>query len=167
MKIIKIIPLGMILFLTSCVKNEMKISRTDKTIVSELVEQSPIYITKKDDGSMAVNENNRIGNTDWVFSIERDLPLGSILPEVQRLKTKKYKQGMHPDSKKMYFIYLDTILNKPAYLRVDRFDFVTNLPLNDSVIKFKKNLAVEQFIQEMVKITSTDTVTEALKILVY
>ena len=67
MKIIKFIPLGIVLFLTSCVKNEMKISRADQTIVSELIEQSPIYITKKDDGSMKVNENNRIGNTDWVL----------------------------------------------------------------------------------------------------
>lgn len=167
MKVNKLIAIVSILFLVSCSKNEMKISRADKTVVAELVEQSPIYITKNDDGSFEVNENNRIGSTDWVFSIESNLPLSSIVPDVQRLKEKKYKDGMHPDSKKMYFIYLDTISKKPAYLPIDGFDFVTTESPNDSVLKFKKETSVEQFIQEMVKITTNDTVTEAVKIFVY
>ena len=167
MKINNLIPILSILFLVSCSKNEMKISRADKTIVSELIEQSPIYITKSENGSSEINENNRIGNTDWVFSVESSLPIASVLPEVQRLKEKKYAEGMHPDSKKIYFIYLDTVSNKPAYLPIDGFDFVMNQTSTESDLKFQKEITVEKFIQEMLKVTTSDTLTQKAKIFVY
>lgn len=167
MKIIKISPLLTILFLVSCNQNEMKISRTDKTIVSELIEQSPIYITKNKDGTFEVNENNRIGNTDWVFSIESNLPIGDILPDIQRLITKKYAAGMHPDHKKVYFIYLDTISNKPAYLPIDGLEFITEKPTDSLSLSFDKNISTEKFIQKMVKITSADTLAQKTKVFIY
>lgn len=167
MKIIKFLPLLSILFLVSCNKNEMKISRADKTIVSELIEQSPIYITKNEDGSFEINENNRIGNTDWVFSIESNLPLGDVLPDVQRLIAKKYAEGMHSDNKKVYFIYLDTILNKPAYLPIDGLEFISEKPSDSISLRFDKNISTEHFIQEMVKVTTKDTLAQKTRVFIY
>ena len=167
MKIIKFFPLTMILLLASCGKNEMKISRADKTIVPELIKQSPIYITKDEAGSTSINENNTIGNTDWVFSVESNLPIGEILPDVQRLIAKKYAEGMHSDNKKVYFLYIDTVANKTAYLPIDGLEFITEKPTDSLTLRFDKNISTEKFIQEMVKITTADTLAQKTKVFIY
>jgi len=167
MKINKFLPLIFLFILVSCNKKEMKISRTDKTIVSELMEQSPIYITKAKDGSALLNEKNRIGNTDWVFSISNDLPMESILVDLQRLIVKKYTKGMHPDSKKVYLLYLDTLNKQPAYLPIDHLDFISGKPKTKTDLSFDKSISVEYFIQEMVKKTTKDTVVAKTPIYFY
>ena len=157
----------MLLFLASCNNNEMKISRADKTIVSESMDQSPIYITKNSDGTINLNEKNRIGNTDWIFSIESSLPIGAVLPDVQRLITKKYTKGMHPDSKQVYFLYLDTVANQMAYLPINGFEFVTDKPIDSVSIHFEKNISTEKFIQELVKVATADTLAPKIPVYIY
>lgn len=167
MKIINFLALGSLLVLVSCSKNEMKISRADKTIVSESMDQSPIYITKNEDGTINLNEKNRIGNTDWVFSIESSLPIGSVLPDVQRLIIKKYTKGMHPDSKQVYFLYLDTVSNQMAYLPINGFEFFSEKPTQLNELSFDKNISTEKFIQELTKVATADTLAPKIPVYIY
>lgn len=167
MKIIKILPILSTLFLASCAKNEMKISRADKSIVTELIEQSPIYITKTNEGNFDINENNRIGNTDWVFSIESSLPISKLVPDVQRLINKKYADGMHPDSKKVYFLYMDSIKNQIAYLPINQLEFLSEKSERQKVLSFDKNITTEKFIQEMVNVTTNDSLQPKIQVYFY
>src|SRR5690606_4884262 len=88
-----------------CNKNEMKISRSDSSVITEITDFSPVYITKDLTGKVAYNKNNLIGNTHWIISADRDLTLSEITFYLNELTLKKYKKdAMHPDSKQMFFV---------------------------------------------------------------
>lgn len=106
----------MIMVLSACSKNEMKMARNAVSIHTSLKAQSPIYIQKKA-GQVQMNESNRIGNTDWVLSVDRDLTVGEIAPFLQKLVLKKYdKDGMHTDHKSIFWVYSDTLHQQNAYV---------------------------------------------------
>src|SRR5690606_35539655 len=101
----------------SCNKKEMEISRSDYSIITEMHDFSPAYITN-DKGKVTMNKNNLIGNTHWIVLAERDLLLSEIAPFLQELTNKKHKKGgMHEDHKDIYFIYSDTVHAQNAYVK--------------------------------------------------
>ncbi len=104
--------------LSGCVQKEMKVARSNERIITELTDQSPIYITNEKDEAR-LNENNRIGNTHWVLSVDRSLTLKQILPHLKKIIAKKYAKGdMHEDTKGIYFIYSDTLHKHNAYVKM-------------------------------------------------
>lgn len=163
MKIKSLILLLCVIFV-SCEKKEMKISKADATIESQVLDQSPIYITKAIDGTVKMNEKNRIGNTNWVFSIENNLKVGDVLPMVQKMIRKKYDSGMHEDSKKVYFLYLDTIAEKMAYLPVHNFEFEFNVKNQSNSFSREEN--IEAFVQKMVNEMQVNSQVKENKILI-
>src|SRR5690606_21968230 len=103
----------------SCNQKEMKISRSDFSVQIEMIDFSPVYISKNDKGKVEINKNNLIGNTHWVISADRDLTLNEIAPFLQQLTEKKYnKGGLQPDTKDIYMVYSDTIHKQNAYVTV-------------------------------------------------
>ena len=101
-----------------CTQKEMKVARSNESIITTLTDQSPIYITNEK-GTAHLNESNRIGNTDWVLSVDRSLNLEQILPHLKKIMAKKYaKEGMHEDTKGIYFIYSDTLHKRNAYVKM-------------------------------------------------
>lgn len=109
---------GMIL-LASCQQKEMKISRSDFSVVTEMTDFSPAYILKNDDGKIEIQKNSLIGNTHWVLSVDRDLTMNEVAPFLHELTEKKHKVGgMHEDTKDIYFVYSDTVHKQNAYVKV-------------------------------------------------
>lgn len=112
----RILILLMAIGMIACGQKEMKVARNHQTVVSELDDQSPIYINRVD-GKVVMNDHNRIGNTDWVLSVDRSLSVKEILPFLEQLMRKKYDpDGMHADHRMMYFVYSDTLHQKNAYV---------------------------------------------------
>ena len=119
---------GAILF-ASCQQKEMKISRSDFSVQTEMTDFSPVYISKNDKGKVTINKNNLIGNTHWVISVDRDLSLNEIAPFLQELTEKKHKKGgMHPDTKDIYFVYSDTIHKQNAYVELPFKEIYIDVP---------------------------------------
>lgn len=109
---------GAILFI-SCQQKEMKISRSNFSVETQITDFSPIYISKNDKGKVTINKNNLIGNTHWIISVDRDLKLQEIAPFLQEITVKKYqKEGMHKDTKTIYFVYSDTLHKQNAYVKM-------------------------------------------------
>ena len=107
------------LFLISCNQKEMKISRSDYSVVTELHDISPAYIDKDKNGNAVMNKNNLIGNTHWVLSVNRDISLAELSVFLKELTDKKHqKEGMHPDDKDIYFIYSDTLNQQNAFVKL-------------------------------------------------
>lgn len=107
------------IFLTSCQQKEMKISRSNFSVETQITDFSPVYISKNDKGKVTINKNNLIGNTHWVVSVDRDLKLQEIAPFLQEITVKKYqKEGMHKDTKTIYFVYSDTLHKQNAYVKM-------------------------------------------------
>lgn len=109
---------GAILF-ASCQQKEMKISRSNFSVVTEMTDFSPAYIIKNEEGKVEINKNNLIGNTHWVLSVDRDLTLNEVAPFLHDLTEKKHKVGgMHEDTKDIYMVYSDTIHKQNTYVKV-------------------------------------------------
>lgn len=109
---------GAILF-ASCQQKEMKISRSDFSVVTEMTDFSPAYIIKNEEGKVEIKKNSLIGNTHWVLSVDRDLTLNEVAPFLQELTAKKHKKGgMHEDTKDIYMVYSDTVHKQNACVKM-------------------------------------------------
>jgi len=160
------------LILISCNKNEMKISRSDYSIQTDIHDFSPAYITQ-DKGKVEMNKNNLIGNTHWILLVERNLNLENIASFLQELTEKKHKKGgMHEDTKNLYFIYSDTLHKNNAYVQLpfrkvilkeaentENVTYLSNSDLVDSLIvtgekklSFDKSMNIETFINILIKL---------------
>lgn len=107
------------IFMTSCSQKEMKISRSDYSVETEIDDFSPAYILKNDEGETELLQNSLIGNTNWVLSVERDLTLSEVAPFLQEMTEKKFqKDGVHEDTKDIYFVYSDTLHQQNAYVKL-------------------------------------------------
>ena len=109
---------GAILF-ASCQQKEMKISRSDFSVVTKMTDFSPAYIIKNEEGKVEIKKNSLIGNTHWLLSVDRDLTMNEVAPFLHDLTEKKHKVGgMHEDTKDIYFVYSDTVHKQNAYVKV-------------------------------------------------
>ena len=76
--------------LFSCEGNkDILLPKADKTIVSDVQEHSPIYIFFKVEGKDTiadVNRKNSIVSTNWIFNIDKRLPLRLVIPELIKLQ---------------------------------------------------------------------------------
>src|SRR5690606_15222261 len=107
------------IFMTSCSQKEMKISRSDYSVETEIDDFSPAYILKNDEGETELLQNSLIGNANWVLSVESDLTLSEVAPFLQELTEKKFqKDGVHEDTKDIYFVYSDTLHQQNAYVKL-------------------------------------------------
>lgn len=108
-----------VILLASCQQKEMKISRSDFSVVTEMTDFSPAYILKNEEGTVEIKKNSLIGNTHWVLSVDRDLTMNEVAPFLQELTKKKHKKGgMHEDTKDIYFVYSDTVHKQNAYVKM-------------------------------------------------
>lgn len=110
-KLLFVLPF-LFLFL-SCDKKEMKLARAGYSVEESVEDHSAIYIEFAEDGTHPqLNDNNRIGGTNFIFHIERELNAKEVLELVAEVKSKKYdKTNMHTDDKDVFYSYADT-LNK-------------------------------------------------------
>jgi hypothetical protein len=93
----------------SCVnKEDILLPKLDTTIVSNIGDQSPIYIffrTKGKDTLVEVNRKKSIITTNWIFNIDKRLPLRIVIPEVMKLQDKKRKEKAHKnESRELLFV---------------------------------------------------------------
>lgn len=133
---------GAILF-ASCQQKEMKISRSDFSVVSEITDISPAYIIVNEKGNTELKKNSLIGNTHWVLSVDRDLSLKEIGPFLQELTQKKHKKGgMHEDSKDIYFVYSDTVHKQNAYVKLPFREVILEKPSENELNKRPYNFVI-------------------------
>lgn len=140
------------LLLNACNQKEMKISRAAYSVQTEMTDFSPAYISKNNEGIAELNKNNLIGNTHWILSVDRDLELNQIAPFLKELTDKKYqKDGMHPDSKAIYFVYSDTLNKQNAYVKLPFKQFNLEKPSENDHTFFDKKMNVEKFVNRLIE----------------
>ena len=116
----KIIFLGITLFLIGCQK-KVELVQAAGTIDSTIVDHSPVYIffeTKGTDTLAEVNRKNTIGTTNWVFNIDKRLPLKLVIPEIIKLQEKRRGPQMHENKAATdYYSYMDNVQKTLAFMQ--------------------------------------------------
>ncbi|PRZ21657.1 hypothetical protein [Flavobacterium granuli] len=140
----KYLSLAIVFLLFSCGnKEDILLAKSDRTVVSEVVDHSPIYIffrTKDKDTLAEVNRNNSIITTNWILNIDKRLPLRIVIPEVIKLQEKKRKEKAHKNEKaENYYAYADSIGKNLAFIPFTNVYYKTGKPKFGVVIFFDKN----------------------------
>lgn len=131
------------LLLLSCEGNkEIQLPKANKTIVADVQEHSPIYIFFKVEGKdtiAEVNRKNSISSTNWIFNIDKRLPLRLVVPELIKLQAKK-EGSMHKNElSKNYFSYANDVKKTMAFMPFTMVKFTLGKPKAGAVVYFTKN----------------------------
>ncbi len=140
----KYFSLVILFVLFSCGNREdILLPKSNVTIVSNVVDHSPIYIffrTKENDTLAEVNRKNSIISTNWILNIDKRLPLRLVIPQVMKLQEKKRNEVAHKNElAENYYSYADSIGKNMAFLPFTKVYYKMGKAHNDGVkIYFKK-----------------------------
>jgi biopolymer transport protein ExbD len=115
----KIIVALFLISLFSCGKKEIQLPQLNETKVVDVKDHSPIYMffeTNGKDTLIDVNRSNSISSTNWLFNIDKRLPLKLVIPEIQKLQVKKEKSSHKKEGSENYFTYMDSKKKTLAFL---------------------------------------------------
>jgi hypothetical protein len=123
-------------------KEAVLLPKSNVTIVSDVVDHSPIYIffrTKGKDTIAEVNRKNSIISTNWILNIDKRLPLRLVIPEVMKLQEKKRNEVAHKNElAENYYSYADSIGKKIAFLPFTKVYYKMAKPKSSFVVFFSK-----------------------------
>lgn len=134
-----------LLFFFSCGKQEdVLLPKSNVTLVSNVEDHSPIYIFFRVNGKdtlAEVNRKNSIISTNWIFNIDKRLPLRLVIPEVMKLQDKKRKEVAHKnENAENYYSYADSIGKNLAFLPFTEVYYEIKKPFSFySFLYFKKD----------------------------
>ena len=132
-----------ILLFSCATKEDVLLPKSNTSIVKDVQDLSPIYIFFKIEGKDTiadVNRKNSIISTNWIFNIDKRLPLKLVIPEVMKLQEKKRAEKAHKNEKaENYYSYADSVGKNLAFLPFTKVYYAMEKPTNgDLVITFKK-----------------------------
>lgn len=109
-----------LLFFSCGKKEDVLLPKSNITIVKDVQDLSPIYIFFKTEGKDTIAEVNRkssIISTNWIFNIDKRLPLKLVIPEVIKLQEKKRADSAHKnENAENYYSYADSLGKNLAFV---------------------------------------------------
>ncbi|QSW89538.1 hypothetical protein J0383_01680 [Flavobacterium endoglycinae] len=140
----KYLSLLIICLLFSCAKKEdVLLPKSNISIVKYVQDHSPIYLFFKVDGKDTIADLNRksaIISTNWIFNIDKRLPLKLVIPEVIKMQEKKRNEKMHQNEEsENYYSYADSVGKNLAFLPFTKVFYKMDRPERGNfVVYFKK-----------------------------
>lgn len=131
--------------LFSCGEKELvQLPKSNVTIVEKVNDLTPVYIFFKIEGKDTiadVNRKNTIISTNWVFNIDKRLPLKLVIPQVMKLQEKKRKDSDYKNElAQNYYTYMDSVKKNLAFISFEKVYYKMEKPNSlDSFLKFRKN----------------------------
>uniref|UniRef100_UPI00404927F5 hypothetical protein n=1 Tax=Flavobacterium sp. TaxID=239 RepID=UPI00404927F5 len=122
----KISLLVVLFFVISCKNEDVQLAKTNVSITKEITDYSPIYMffeVNQKDTLVRVNKNNSISTTNWVFNIDKRLPLHLVIPEVIKLQEKKKNSSHKKEGAINVISYADSIGKNLAFLPFTDVDY--------------------------------------------
>lgn len=139
----KYLSVAIVFLLFSCGnKEDILLPKSNKTVVSDVLDHSPIYVffrTKGKDTLAEVNRKNSIITTNWIFNIDKRLPLRIVIPEVMKLQEKKREEKAHKNEKaENFYAYADSIGKNMAFIPFTKVYYKIDKPLNEGLVFYFK-----------------------------
>ena len=127
----KIVFLVVVILSFSCQNKEVLLPMAAETVVADVKDHSPIYMFFKIEGKdtlIDVNRKNSISSTNWLFNIDKRLPLKLLIPEIIKLQAKKEGSMHKSETSENYFTYTDTVKKTMAFLPFTNINYVLKIP---------------------------------------
>lgn len=120
------------ILMISCGDNkEVLLPVAKETIIADVKDHSPIYFffkLEEKDTIVEVNRNNSISSTNWLFNIDKRLPLRKVILEIKKLQTKKDKSAHKSTTSENYFTYTDTVKKNLAFMPFTKIHYKLEKP---------------------------------------
>ena len=167
----------LILVLFSCGKKEsVLLPKSNRTIVAKVQDYSPIYLFFKTNGNdtlVEVNRKNAISSTNWIFHIDKRLPLRLVVPEIIKLQAKKEGSAHKSETSENYYSYSDSLHKNLAFIPFTKINYqltssnigalvliskngfsldVLKKTKANTSLKFDKNMSFEKYLQYKIAI---------------
>ena len=127
-----------ILLMISCQK-ELELVKANRTIDSTVVDHSPVYIfldAKGKDTLAEVNRKNTIGTTNWIFNVDKRLPLKVAIPEIIQLQERRDKAQFHKNEEAgNFYSYTDSVQKTLAFMPFKEINYTYNSYFSTIYIK--------------------------------
>lgn len=124
-------------------KEAVLLPKSDRTVVKSITDVSPVYVffrAKGKDTLAEVNRKNTIISTNWIFNIDKRLPLRIVIPEIIKLQDKKRKEKAHKNEKAQnYYAYADSIGKNLAFFPFTNHYYKLEKPKSATVLFFTKH----------------------------
>jgi len=170
MKLIKLILLCLLFF--SCAKKEIQIPLIAAEGIQEIKNFSEVWMffEIKDNDTLAVlNRTNTIISTNWVYNIDKKLPLKKVVPLLKEMKY-KHKNGMHADKKTLdFFSYSNTSTKMLSFIEFTQVKFMGDSTTSKELLKLEGDSYAKyyninlKFYKNTVYINDSDVGVEDLK----
>lgn len=145
-------------FIACNLDQKVMLPQGETSEIVEMKDHSPIYIfykTSNNDTIAEVNKNNIISTTNWIFNIDKRLPLQKVVPELVTFFKKKRGASTHKNEESaMYFSYSDSVHQNLAFSPIKNTEYSEkiyhskmyikqypkfHIPYENVSIDFKKN----------------------------
>ncbi|MBP8066465.1 MAG: hypothetical protein KAY31_03220 [Flavobacterium sp.] len=129
--------------LVSCgEEKKILLPKADVTLVKQVDDLSTIdmfFKVEQNDTVADVNKSTVISTTNWVFNIDKRLPLKAILPDIIKLQEKKRKKSKgEAATTQNYFSYADSIGKNLAFIGFTNTQYKLQRPTDGIVVYFDK-----------------------------
>ncbi|KAF2517944.1 hypothetical protein [Flavobacterium foetidum] len=147
----KYFSLLVICLLFSCGKKEdVLLPKSNISIVKDIQDHSSIYIFFKKEGKDTIADLNRksaIISTNWIFNVDKRIPLKLVIPQVMKMQDKKRNEKMHQNEEsENYYSYADSIGKNLAFLPFTKVFYKMEKPgPGNFVVYFKKGRKQQVF----------------------
>lgn len=173
----KYLSLILLFVLFSCGKDAtILLPKSDISIVKDIQDYSSIYLffkTKGKDTLVEVNRKNSISSTNWIFHIDKRLPLRLVVPEIIKLQAKKEGSAHKSETSENYYSYSDSLHKNLAFIPFTKINYQltssnigalvliskNGFSLNllkktkaNTSLKFDKNMSFEKYLQYKIAI---------------
>lgn len=124
-------------------KEDVLLPKANVTIVKTIEDISPVYIFFRTDGKdtlAEVNRNSTISTTNWVFNVDKRLPLRIAIPEIMKLQDKRRKDSAHKnENAQNYYSYADSIGKNLAFISFTKVHYKMEKPKLGVTVYFTKH----------------------------
>ena len=141
----KILVLLLAFTLFSCNEKEVLLPEVDTTIVEKVENLSPIYIffeVKGKDTIAELNRKNAISSTNFIFNIDKRLPLKLVLPEVIKAVAKKEASAHKDSTSQNYYSYSNIKKKQLAFVPFTKMNYKLEKPKSGINIYFSKAIII-------------------------
>ncbi|MCF6222548.1 MAG: hypothetical protein L3J34_02340 [Flavobacteriaceae bacterium] len=118
----------LLILFTSCLDKKIQLPKIESEGISDIYNHSSIWIffeIKDGDTIAKLNKNNKIINTDWIYNIDKRLPMQKITPFLHEMQENKNKDSMHKKGGMLnYFSYADILNNKNALIYMHPTNYI-------------------------------------------
>lgn len=117
----KIIFLSVYAVFAACSNKEVLLPEAEFTVIKNVDNLSPVYIFFEKNGNDTLadlNRKNTITSTNYIFNIDKRLPMRLVVPEVNYVLKKKEASPHKSQTAQNYFSYSDTKARSLAFLNM-------------------------------------------------